>query len=253
MVMPAFTGPTGTSYNLQPWMGQRNIALWEPLFNNATTSGSQLGFYSLNLGTFTVRSFATTNAFTTMRRVGNVSATTVSARAGAYTAFNWWRGNAPGLGGFRAVFRFGISDASLVATANTFVGLTASSSVGTGNSDPSYSTNLVGVGADIADTNLQIMVNDGTGTATKVNLGSNFPANTLSTDAYELMLYAPPNGSSISYRVTRLNTGDVASGVLTSDLPGATAPLQAMFMRGNTTTAAAVAIDILGMYIETEV
>jgi hypothetical protein len=151
------------------------------------------------------------------------------------------------------MFRFGISDASLVATANTFVGFSASSSVGSGNTDPSYSVNIVGVGADIADTNLHIMVNDGTGVATKINLGANFPSNTLSTDAYELLLYTPPNGSSISYRVTRLNTGDVATGVLTTDLPVSTAPLCAIFMRGNTTTATAVAIDILGMYIETEV
>lgn len=251
-VMPSFQGPDGRPFALQPWIGQKLVAIWSPLFSNATTTGAQFGFYTLGLGTFAARNFATTNAFAAMRRIGNVSAATAGSRAGAYTAVNWWRGNAAGLGGFRAVFRFGISDASLVGTANTFVGFAASSTVGSGNSDPSGSLNIVGIGADIADTNMQIMVNDGTGAATKINLGANFPANTTNVDAYELALYTPPNGTSIGYRVTRLNTGDVATGTLSTDLPVSTLGLNAIFMRGNTTTAAVVALDILSMYIESE-
>jgi len=86
------------------------------------------------------------------------------------------------------------------------------------NVDPSTLVNIIGVGCDAGETTLSMMHNDGAGTATKVALGANFPANTQSVDVYELVLYCDPNGSVVGYRVTRLNTGHTTSKPQASDL-----------------------------------
>lgn len=251
--MPAIISPSGPSYALQPLFGQKKIAIWSPLPNSTTTTGAFFGIVAMNnLGTLTGRAIATTNFFTTMSRVAYVSTTSAGSRAAGYGVSNYWRGNAAGLGGFRAVFRFGISDPATVANANMFVGFAASSAIMSGSTEPSAGLNTVGVGMDSTETVLSIMHNDGSGTATKVSLGANFPTNTLSVDAFELVLFAVPNGSEIKYQVTRLNTGDTISGTITTNLPVSTQLLIPMMMRGNMSTALAVGIDIMGMYIETE-
>lgn len=145
--------------------------------------------------------------------------------------------------------RFGCSDAATVASARTFVGLVGTTSV-LGNADPSSNTNIIGVGTDSGDTTLSIMSNDGTGTATKVALGANFPDHTLSTDVYDLVLFAPPNTSSVNWQITRLNTGDTASGTITADLPAGTQLLAPQFWRNSGPTALAVGIDFVGGYFE---
>mgnify|MGYP000365593319 CR=1 FL=1 len=43
-----------------------------------------------------------------------------------------------------------------------------------GNVDPSTLLNCVGIGKDASDTNLHVIHNDGTGVATKIDLGDNF-------------------------------------------------------------------------------
>ena len=84
------------------------------------------------------------------------------------------------------------------------------------------------------------MHNDVVGTCTKIDLGVNFPARTNATDLYRLELYCAPNGTEIKYRVTRLNTGDQASGNLTTNIPTSAIPLTLGFWRGNRDTALAV-------------
>ena len=98
--------------------------------------------------------------------------------------------------------------------------------------------------------NLQIVTRDGT-TAQTIDLGASFPGNSLSADLYELMLYAPPNGTTIDYRVERLNSGNVAEGTLTTNLPVSTALLNPKLWRCNNATALAVGIDLVQLYIET--
>jgi hypothetical protein len=59
---------------------------------------------------------------------------------------------------------------------------------------------------------------------------------------YELILSAEPNGGDIRYRVDPWNSGNLAEGVLTSDLPGRTLCLTPHFWLNDGTTAAAVAV-----------
>lgn len=95
------------------------------------------------------------------------------------------------------------------------------------------------------------MYNDGSGTCTKVDLGSDFPANNTSA-VYEFMMFAAPNGSSVYYRVVRLDTGDVAEGEITTDLPASTTFLTRHEYMNNGGTAAAVVLEVSRIYIETD-
>lgn len=250
--MLAYRGPSGGEVMAQPFFGARKISFFTPLPNSASLVGAYMGFGPLG-GTATARALASTNLLTSMSRLGEVSAAAASSRALFYAGVAYlWRGNASGLGGFRAVFRFAMSDAAPVANANQFVGLTASSSIGSGSTEPSVALNTIGVGHDSGETTLSLMHNDGSGVATKIALGVNFPSNTSNTDAFELALFCAPNDSGINYQVTRLNTGDVASGLVTTNIPVATVFMLPIFMRGNMSTALAVGIDVIGFYTETE-
>lgn len=249
-VLPAYVGPAGLDSALQPFFGRNKVGIWATMGGTATTP-TVLGMAAIiTTGTLTARTVATTNFFTAAIRSGYISAATAGASAGPRSdKAQYWRGNAAGLGGFRVVMRFGCSDAATVADARSFVGLASTISALT-NTNPSANTNIIGVGTDSGESTLSIMHNDGSGTATKVALGANFPDHTLSMDMYELVLFAAPNASEVGWQVTRLNTGDVATGTITTDLPASTTLLAPQIWRNNGTTALAVGVDLVGGYFE---
>ena len=257
-MMAKIVGPSGLDTALQPFIGRNKVGGFTPP-GNATTA-TVWGTYTTPTatGTGTTRNVATTNLFTRMRRLGYVSSATAGNLGGARVAAAQVTvgdgvGNGSGSGFFKCI-RFGISDASLVSNARTFVGMTNSTAAPT-NVEPSTLTNAIGVGHGAADTNLKIF-RGGSAAQTPIDLGANFPTNTVNTDVYELCLFAPPNTSDVWYEVTRLNTGHVATGQLTNgggvQLPGATTLLTYLnAWRSNNTTAAAVGLDIMSDYIET--
>jgi hypothetical protein len=87
-------------------------------------------------------------------------------------------------------------------------------------------TNIIGVGNETGDTNLQVFHNDGSGTASKVNLGSGFPANrtsgAASTTVYSIQLYNAPGSTMVLYEVINQETGATTQGTLTTNLPAST-------------------------------
>ena len=123
--------------------------------------------------------------------------------------------------------------------------------------EPSTLTNSIGVGHGAADTNLKLYFGGSTA-QTPIDLGANFPANTLSTDMYELELFSPASVAVVYWTVTRLNTGDVASGTLLNTTPGVTLPAAATLLSGlqawrtNNATALACALDIAAFATKTE-
>lgn len=74
------------------------------------------------------------------------------------------------------------------------------------------------IGAEVAETTLQIVYNDNAGAASKVNLGANFPVPS-ATASYEYCFYCAPGSTVAQYMVRRLDTRFVAQGTLTTDLP----------------------------------
>jgi hypothetical protein len=247
----ATLGPLGLANLVQTQLGRRRFAMWVPVPNQTTVN--QLGCSaSAAVGTPTARNPASTNLFTSMTRTGYVSAAATNSAAGTVdnNANSFWRGNAAGAGGFFCVWRFGISDAVFNSNGAMFVGL------GVGvvmSGQPSALTNVLGVGCDSADTQLQLYSAGGSAQA-RVALGANFPCNTISTDVYELMLYAPPNGSNVQYQVTRLNTGHVTTGTISNaaNLPASTQFLGPACQRFTGATATAVGIDMFGFYAEVD-
>ncbi len=250
-------GHSGLHTALQPFLARNKVGYWNPP-GNATTVPGVFGYTGLiAVGSLATRSIATTNVFTQMRRLGFVSSATAGSLASGRVAFAQVAiGNGSGVGGFYKICRFGCSDASTVAGARQFVGLSATTTAPT-NVEPSTLTNVIGVGHGASDTNL-LMYCGGSSAQTPVNLGANFPANTLSADPYELAIYSPSSDSThVYWEVTRISTGDVATGTFTgvsgTDIPSPTTLLTYQYAwRCNNTTAKAVGLDIMSDYIETD-
>jgi hypothetical protein len=255
--IPKWVGPSGLSTAVQPLLARNKIGYWNPP-GNATTVPGVFGYTAHTaIGTGTARNIAVTNLFTRMRRLGYVSSATAGNLGGARVAVaQITMGDASGFGGFFKVVRFGISDAAAVAGARMFVGISSSTSAPT-NVEPSTLTNSIGVGHGASDTNLRVYWG-GSVAQTSIDLGANFPANTRNVDVYELSLYCPPDvDNTVYYEVTRLNTGDVATGMLTGT-PGTQLPANTTLLtymqawRSNNATALAVGLDIMSDYIETD-
>ncbi|MGQ0485715.1 MAG: DUF2793 domain-containing protein [Hyphomicrobiales bacterium] len=253
--LPAFRASSGLASPLQPLLARNKVALW----NAPGTSTNAPGVFGINpplaLGTATLRSVATTNLFTRLRRLGLVSATAAGSLAGHYmAAAQYTIGDGASLGGFHYVCRFGVSDAAAVAGARMFVGLRNAVAAPT-NVEPNTLTDAVGVAQLSTSGNLHI-VHGGSVAQTAIDLGANFPANTLSADAYEVSFFAPVNSQVIHYRVERLNTGHVAVGTLSGTvgtaIPAATTLLGHTAWRCNNATALAAGIDLVSVYIESD-
>ena len=248
--MAAQIGPTGLDTALQAHLGGNKVALWMPPGGSTTVPGV-FGMAALTAtGTATARPVAATNLLTRMTRLGYVSAATAGALAGGREAVvKYTTGAGPGLGGFFARYRFGVSDAAPVAGARMFIGLDALTAAPT-NIDPSTKVNCIGVGQIGTSGNPHIIRGNATA-KTPIDLGANFPANT-NADAYELSLFAPPAGGCY-WQVRRLNTTFEATGFLPStEIPIATQLLCHQLWRCNNAAALAVGLDVCGIYIETD-
>ena len=249
-MMAAQIGPSGLDTTLQANLGGNKVAMWMPPGGSTTVPGI-FGMAALTaVGTATARTVATTNLLTRMTRLGYVSAATAGALAGGREAVaKYTTGASPGLGGFFARYRFGISDPAVVAGARMFIGLDALTAAPT-NIDPSTKINCLGVGQIGTSNNLHIICGNATA-KTPIDLGADFPANT-NADAYELNLFAPPAGGCY-WQVRRLNTTFEATGFLPStEIPVATQLLCHQLWRCNNATALAVGLDVCGIYIETD-
>ena len=248
--MAAQIGPSGLDTTLQANLGGNKVAMWMPPGGSTTVPGV-FGMAALAAtGTATARPVAATNLLTRMTRLGYVSAATAGALAGGREAVaKYTTGAGPGLGGFFARYRFGVSDAATVGGARMFIGLDALTAAPT-NIDPSTKINCLGVGQIGTSDNLHIIRGNATA-KTPIDLGADFPANT-NADAYELSLFAPPAGGCY-WQVRRLNTAFEATGFLPStEIPIATQLLCHQLWRCNNATALAVGLDVCGIYIETD-
>lgn len=256
-IMPKFVGPSGLDTPIQPLIGANKIGGFSPP-GNATTATVWGSYTALTaVGAAATRNVSVANLFGRMRRLGFVSTAVAGTIGGARAALAQVTvGDGVGNGsGFFKKIRFGVSDPAIVTASRMFVGVAASTAAPT-NVEPSVLTNAIGVGKRAADTNLHIFY-AGSVAQAPIDLGVNFPVNTINTDVYDLTLFAPPNTSDVFYEVTRLNTGDVAAGLLPNgggvSLPAPTTLLTYMqAWRTNNATAAIVGLDIMSDYVETD-
>lgn len=253
--LPACIGPSGLTTPLQPHGGWNKIGTWNPP-GNATTVPTIDGLPAPTAsGTATARNFATTNSLNRARRLGYVSGTTLGNQAGLYwTVAQFALGNGAGMGGFEAVWTFGMSSAVTQLASRFFCGMSTSVALMT-NVDPSTLTNAFGLAKLAGNDNLHI-VYGGSVAQTPIDLGSNFPADTLSADLYRFALFCPPNSSDVNWYIERFGTSFVARGVITNSgttvLPDSNALLSPRIWRINN-VAAAVGLDISNFYIGTDI
>jgi hypothetical protein len=260
-ILPKWIGPSGLDILVQPHVGQGKVSQWSAVGNSAAAPnlfGGAAAFTAV--GTLTARNVATTSMATRARRLGYVSSSTAGSLASIRVAAAQYTLGVPGtpaMGGFFLVIRFVPSNASSQTGERFFAGVTANTGAPT-NVEPSTLTNCIGLAQLSTSTNLQI-VYGGSAAQTPINLGSNFPGNTLSADVYELVLFAPPNANNIVYyKVTRLNTGQVAEGTLTAATPGTQLPANTTLLtmpviwKCNNAQSGSVAFDLISAYVETD-
>ncbi|WP_138481577.1 hypothetical protein [Dyadobacter bucti] len=216
----------------------KRVAGWEAQGNGSTVNSAGLAVTAE--GTATARSVATTNFYTGMRRLNYVGATTANAPAGI-------RGNnaqfqvARGFS-FRAVF--GIRAYNAGHRYYVGMGEDADNTV-----DPSALVNRLNMYADPGDVTWKIRgANASQGTA--IDLGANFPVNTSETDFYDVTFNCEPGATTATYLVRRLNTGDTASGTI-STVPSAVL-IRPQVIAGNAATGTAASIDIARVVVITE-
>lgn len=247
-ILPKIVGPSGIDTALQPSLFGNGIRALAPA---ASTAFDVLGMAQPTaVGTVSHPTPAAGNLRTQTRRgIVTSAATANSAAELRNTTVECWRGNAVGQGGFFFSTRFAMS--STTALQRTAVGLFATTAAIATTQSPSALTNCFFMGNDSADANMQIMHNDGAGNCTKINLGASFPANTPAA-IYEVMFFAPPNSNSINWRATRLDTGAVAEGVISTDMPDQATFLAWHAYANNGGTAAAVVLELMRFYLETD-
>lgn len=240
--------PSGRHFPLQPHFGVNRIATWSPSINATINSN---GMPRTAVGTAATPTLATTNLAASMRRWRMTSAATAGSVAEERAA-SWvcWRGNADGLGGFTYVNR--LSMATLQPTGTGFFGLIGSTVALPTNLTLAAVVNAIGIGFDRGThANWQIVHNDGTGAPTLIDLGAGFPVAS-TTNVVTLYIAAAPNGTEVGLRVVEEVSGAVAEATITSDLPAATQFLSPRNYLKNGSTAAAVAYDCSGVYVETD-
>lgn len=253
-ILPAIIGPSGLDTSLQSFFGRNKMGIFLPSGNGG--ADSQIGLAVAATGTATTENVATTNLHNYMRRrswrVTTASTTAVAGIRGAALQFTIG-GPSAGLGGFHMVWRWGPATGVSNTSHRAFVGMLASSTAPT-DVNPSTLLNMCGMGYDAADTNIHFMHNDGTGAATKINLGASFPKpNVDLTSVYEIALFARPGTTqSLTYEVTNLVSGAVASGTVTTDIPSTstlTNPFSYMSVGG---VSSVIGFATMSLYIETD-
>lgn len=254
----AYIGPTGIDVSVQAFLGANKVGYWGALgnsntaFNTASPGLMLFNFGHAATGTATARNVANTNLFTSTRRLGFVSGATAGSGAGTrYGTAQFWRGNQAGCGGFEYVTRFGLSQVN--ATTRVFVGM-HSTITALPNADitTSVNTNVIGLVADASHTTFRLYANNLA--KTNIDLGANFPCNTQNIDLYEFRIFCAPFSTSMSWSVTRLNTGHYIEGTISAldNLPTNNGFMAPQIWVNNGTTASAVAIDVISQYIETD-
>ncbi len=220
----------------------------------ASTTATAIGTTVTATGTTTAATPAVTSIAAQQAKVEYLVTTAAAAAVAGFRlgSLSAWRGNGAGLGGFRLRCRWGNATGAATATNRAFVGLLNSTAAPT-DVEPSTLLNMIGMGWDAADANIQLMSNDGTGVASKIDLGASFPVPATDRSAvYDMELACEPNGVSISYKITNVVTGAVAQGTDSVDLPASTSMLAPRGWISVGGTSSVIGFALMSLLLETD-
>lgn len=239
--MPAFSAV----YTLPPLASNWHVAGIVPGTGTAPVS---LGIPSNTTGTASHPAIADSTTLTRQRRIQYASAAGAGSSAGTRSGLDLInRGTAAGRGGFIFMAQFASSTA--VAQQRQFIGIKDTTAV-IGNVNPSTVVDSFYFGYDSAQTTWRVCGNDNAGAATCVDCGANFPVNT--TALYEGWFSSDPDGTSIDYRLRRLDSSvtDCSGNVSAAgDLPRDSALYNTEAWINNGTTASAAQLQLLRMWV----
>lgn len=221
--------------------------------SNGATAMTTFGYaVPTATGTATAASIAVTNKHTMSPRLEYLVTVAATTAVAGFRGSNVVTvgGASANLGGFRCAIVWGPATGVSTSTSRAAVGLRPAAAPT--DVEPSTLVNGVWMGWDAADTNVQIMHNDGSGTATKIDLGSNFAVPTTDrTSVYKLELFSPKGTTqSVQYRVTDMVNGYVAQGTISTNLPSTTtliAPVGGMSVGG---TSSVIGVALMSMYLD---
>ena len=240
----------GAETTYQPSLWSNKVG-WLGAPGNSTTVNA-FNLIVTTTGTALARNVATTNILTQSRRIGyrtnSLSTITVGWRS---NALQWWAGNAPGLGGYFFVCRFGLSSTDINGTQRGFIGFNGVASV-IGNTNPSTVADVLGFGFDSGETSFTFMHTNGTTAPTKDVLTGTFSSTTMSTELLEARIYVPSNSSTVYYSLEVMGGGSLFESSTSVNIPSNTTLLAAHVCTSSGTNTATTAIDICNIYIESE-
>lgn len=253
--LPAFDAEIGEPSALMPHIAYGRWGIWAAGGNNTTDTA--VGIATNSTGTSTGVNWATTNYRTRLRwreYLVTVAATTaVAGQRGAAAQFSLGASvSSQNVGGFHFVLTWSPAT-GVVSTHRAFAGMTSSNAAPT-DVNPSTLLNMIGMGYDSADTNIQFMNNDGSGTATKTDLGASFPKPSADrTSAYRIEMYAPPGATQVvHYLITNLTSGATASGSVTTDIPANTTALCYQLYTSVAGVSSVIGVAVGQLFIGTE-
>lgn len=182
---------SGLGYVLQGEIGQEDIGYFTTNGTAIQTMGryvsaiSSSGTSTFNLRTYDASNVAPNELYNKL--TGLASANNQVELWFGFTSRDAMIGNAAYGAGSKLTMRFCIP--AYVSTQRFFAGYASVFGQLSTTSDPSSLTNIVGIAKDAGDATLQVMFNDGSGTATKVNTGITPNAN----DEYIVTILMPSN------------------------------------------------------------
>lgn len=229
--------------------GHAHIGMWSAAGNTALVPAVFGLPACISLGgTGSLDVIAGGTVLQSLRKSYNVSSGSSGTSCGwRSNALQFYRSTAAH-GGFFMAFRFG--EWTTPANGRAFAGVYGTAGA-LGNANPSTALNIIGMGYDTGETEWSIMHNDGSGTATKVSLGANFPCN-VNTEAYDLYIWAPAGQESVWVEVVRLGTAHRTTVEITTDLPALDTLLAPQVWGNNGTTASAKGMAIAHLYTEVD-
>jgi len=218
VLFPSYIDPNAEIFAIQPHCIDKLYGYQQATGPNNVTINC-LGSNTYNITGDPQYSFLTSSTLLTSRIRCDVAITSASTSAAAgYEEEAQDSFHSGSNGGFIVSITWGQSLGATNSTGRGFAGL----QTGNGVSDvaPSSLINMMGMGWDSADTNIQFMHNDGSGTATKIDLGSSFPVPSVNnTSFYQVTISCAPGASTLYYRVKNMVTSAVATGSFSTNIP----------------------------------
>lgn len=219
--------------------------------SGSTTGPTSLGNSVTTGATLSNTTVANTNQWTSqIHKRFSTSATAGNASSLRSGAVQYYASNVAGMGGYKAEFICGNGNINLNGS-QLFYGMQGSVNQIAG--DPSALTNLIAMGYDAGDAstgNWFLMYNDGSGVATKVDLGATDAARGTDKGFYMSILVAP-NSSTYYVKIVSVNTGAlVYQNTLTTNVPAVNTLLGPHVQVRNGAVASAANVDMAYIKIQ---